>query len=200
MTGWLTSTPKEILDRHGVDVFDVTIGQLDGDVDVLNDLIAQAWCIYANRMIGDYDYTVWLYELDNLVCRNWRWYKRMHDRIISDEMLGLESGKIEETLTEIVESSELIDTVTSDNRRTEDEDLPDIPIDVNDKYLSRRSGVVGDSSGESTTSSTSDTASQRELSTFDGLTAETTLRVLRLLQNATEIFVQELDPLFVNRW
>lgn len=208
-------TPKEIKEQYldslnqPFDVFALSVGKLtlDGHPTVIPALVDICWRRFRNRPIGDYDYKVWFEALDDKVNDIWYSYKRTIPLFMNPDIASLVSGK--ETTTETVVNDR--DALTTNNLTetvdnteiTENEDNPDSEAGVL-KYLSNRSNVVIDAAKVNTgtvaatddLTITRDTVIERE----DGLTAVSSLEISDAIRAGFDRFMDELEPLFLNRW
>lgn len=198
MTEFLTQTPQEILEETAVDVFTESIGSLPGDADVVDALTNDAWDRYGNRMIGDYDYQRWLGELSSQVRLSWRWYQRISRRILED-LDDVETSSYTETVTETEDVDETVDNTDTETVETQSEEMPDVPVGLLE-YLDNRGKTdrSTDTLGELNRDRT--LASERAGSRADGLGAESMQKVASSLRDLNSMFLDDLEPLFVNRW
>ena len=181
-------TPQQIMDLYGVDVFAETVGKLvHPNPLVIEGLTAKCWQRYRHRCIGDTNYQYWMDNFNDKVLLEWDWYSKVIDKYVTDEILSMDTGTIEDHSTSVASNTD------SGLTHTEIENQPNVPVTAT-KYLDNRSDV--EVSGNSTANSENTAISKRS----DGLRAETLNKLMEALKSANVAFLRALDPLFMNRW
>lgn len=208
-------TPKEIKEKYldslgnPYDVFALSIGKLTltGHPSVIPALVDICWRRFKNRPIGDYDYEVWFEALDDKVNDIWYSYKRTIPLFMNSNIASLVTGK--ETVIENVINAR--DALTTNNLTesvdnteiTENEDNPDSGAGVL-KYLSNRSNVVIDAAkvNTGTVTATDDLTVDRDstIERTEGLAAVLSLEINDAIREGFDRFLNEIEPLFLNRW
>lgn len=178
-------TPQEIKNDSVSprDIFAETIGVLVMPPSpVTIQLQAQAWNRFRNRCIGDVDIDYFIQCLADRVNDAWIWYSQIVSILSESDITALYDS--ESTVTTSSDS-----TASSEGESSE-ESPPSTPVDGR-SYLTGKSNSSSEQTGSSDGSSISKNSSGMKIERFNKLAEE--------MRKANARFINELEPLFMNR-